>query len=382
MRFVVSVIAAAALLAAPTPSLAGGIEAPVFDQDRIVAGVTHDGRAFHGPPIVPAEDIEIAATHRVECEKGQRIGQALMKVTVPMTVLISGICPESVTVRTPGVTLQGVDAAAAIRPPAGLALAANHLVVRNLTLTGATTHAFYAIGTKAIVLDRVTVVGNHAPAPQPVPEHEIPAMASAVLLDQSEADILDSVLNDNDAPLLAYHQSQAVVRGSRMNDNPAWGLNAEMGSRVELYSTELLDNGFGFLAGFHSSFDLIDSSIVTTRSVPLPGLSENSVLWDHASMRSRNATIDVPSIGIEFASSFMPVNTFVKGDVFVYHMSEMLGVVLAGAGGGIMGNVYAINFADVQLAWMPMNGVIVCVNRGRAALSGVPAPQPPMIGCE
>lgn len=171
-----------------------------------MAGAQDGGPPGGGPPggAAPGPPVPAALTVQVDCAAGDSVAAALARPATELTIEISGLCTEDVTVRRERVTLRGTDPAADGLRGAGPGVLPADGVLR-------------IVGARAVRIENLGVTGGARNG-------------------------------------LAIVQSLGVtVVNCRISDNARIGLAASGASFVDMADTVLRDNLAGGLAAFDST---------------------------------------------------------------------------------------------------------------------------------
>lgn len=341
----------------------------------------------------------------IDCDKGESINDALSRRNLQragkVNLQITGTCQESVTVVRPGVTLIGAaSGTAVIDPPEGedgmpigpaiYALGAHGLTLEDLTLRGGV-HGLEAFASRGMRLTRVSAVGNEACS-------DFPCWSSGVYLNASEAEIADSTLSSNVAPLWVDNHSTAIVADTVMENNSHDGPFSTTNSFLRMQGCSLLGNALGPQAADYST------TMVSDCTIESPGYESWSAAWRTGHLLIGNsevhggiAALDGSRLtlsGVDFGSGDDWDTLLATRDSQLYlrdgtSVSNVHGwIFLNGSStadivtdGSIEGTVSIERFSDAHISTAePIIGAVECHGRSRVVCE--PHPTAGVHGCE
>jgi hypothetical protein len=316
---------------------------------------------------LPSPPVRPLLVGHVDCDAGASVNRALSIASARRVILhLSGTCRESVVVDRRGVTLTGsLSGTAVIDPPdedgipigpAVYALVAHELMLEDLTLTGAT-YGLDAHASRRMQLTRVNAVEN-----QVCPDCPWGA-AMGIHLNGSEAEIVDSNLSSNNAPLWVDNHSTAIVMDTVMEDNNSDGPFALTHSYLEIAGCTLRNNGLGPQAVVNS-FTWVRGSTVES-----PGYAG----WSYAVQSSHLWVTGTEIYGNVAASrgSHLQLGGGVSLDGTIWVLRSS-GAQIETAG-SIRGQVLVQKFSDAYIdTAQAIDGSVVCSDRSRATCTTWP----------
>jgi hypothetical protein len=241
--------------------------AQAHDSDDRERGLKHRVEALERR-VDALEGAHLPLELTVDCAAGETVGAALAAAAArrgPITILVTGVCAEAVTLRRDDVTLRGAAPGAGLRVPFEDATlvrvnGARRVRLEQLTLTGDGTGsgidaddngAFTAVGLQVSNLSAGIEVAQSALGE--VFDSVIENNLSGVSAGQADLGLFDCTVRNNRASGVSVIGGRLSVSGGAIEANRFSGVSATASSLAILTGVSVTDNSqFGILASFGS----------------------------------------------------------------------------------------------------------------------------------
>lgn len=251
------------------------------------------GLAFLGAAVSARADV----THKVDCDKGQSLGQALSRsegYAGFVQIILSGRCEESVTIPRDRLRITGEEGATIVGQVRSFGVS-NNVTLEFLTITGPG-NGLFASGGRVRLLDCIVVENTGI---------------GVRVNDGGVVVIRDSYIAENAGSGILLESAHVDVGRSTVFGNGGDGIWANYMGNVRVWETEILGNDqIGVSLNLHSAMDISGNRIAGNGQMDVYAAQDSGVRVSSADVEIEGAVIcgDEESSFLNDVGAYVPYN--------------------------------------------------------------------------